>query len=248
MGLDVALVHRLGAELPLHHQVGGGEAGLDVAQLVEVPVGHVAHLAGIALAQQSAGPHVGVVQVGQPLVDQRRVVAHRLQHVGDRLQDFVINLDERQGQFGLVGAVRGHRGDGMALVQGLLRGQAVVAQELGVDHRPFAQVQHPSTGLRQVGGCHHGMDAGHGFRLAGVDALDAGVGVRAPQHLSVEHPRQGQVRAVLRPPGNLVGPVVPDGPAPDYAVAVGSGGLLSGGHSSPRNVRRWHSDDSAILP
>ena len=129
-----------------------------------------------------------------------------------------------------MGAVGGNCGDGVALVEGLLGGQTVVAQELGVDHRAFAQVQHAPAGLRQVGGGGDGVDPGHGLGLAGVDALDAGMGVGAAQDLAVQHAGEIDVGSVLRPPGDLVGAVVAKRAAANDAVALGGGGSLGGGH------------------
>ena len=165
------------------------------------------------------------------------VVAHGFEDVLHRGEHFVVNVDEGEGQLGLVGTVSSDGGDGVPLIEGFFGGQAVVAEELGVDHGAFAQVNDPAGRLGEIGGGYHGVDAGHGLGLAGVDALDAGVSVGAAEDLGVEHPRQADVGAILGAASNLVGAVVADGTAADNTVAVGSGGLLGGSHgSSPKGV------------
>ena len=55
----------------------------------------------------------------------------------------------------------------------------------------------------------HGVDAWHRERLGDVDRDDAGVGVRAPDGVSPEHPRRPQVAGVGEPPGGLGNAVAP---------------------------------------
>ena len=66
------------------------------------------------------------------------------------------------------------------------------------------------AGVRQIGGGDDGLDAGQRRGLAGVDAHDAGVGVRAAQDAAVQQAGRGEVGAVERAAGDLVRAVVAD--------------------------------------
>ncbi len=92
MRLDVSLVHRLGAELAFDHDIRLAKPCVQVAKRVEIAVRHVSGLAGVSLRHQSAWPNAGIVEVGQPFVNQRGIVPHRLQNVGDRGQYLVLDL------------------------------------------------------------------------------------------------------------------------------------------------------------
>ena len=65
------------------------------------------------------------------------------------------------------------------------------------------------------------FDAGQCQGAAGVYGLDPSVGVRTAQDFTVQHPRKADVGAVVGPPGDLVGPVMPDGPGAYYVVLLG---------------------------
>ena len=144
----------------------------------------------------------------QVLVQDRRVVLHGVQHVDGGRQHLVVHLDQLQGLFRNVDVDGGHRGHGMPAVQHLVVRQRVVAQMLHVD-RHLAEVGHAVLGLGHVVRRHHRLDARQGLGLAGIDRADAGVGVRAAQHLAVQHAGQPHVGAVNRPPGHFVGAVRP---------------------------------------
>src|SRR5262249_26931232 len=68
----------------------------------------------------------------------------------------------------------------------------------------------------------HGLHAGQRLGLRRVDRDDAGVRVRAPQHLADELARQVEVGAEPRAPGDLVDAVRADRARPDRALSVGS--------------------------
>ena len=91
-------------------------------------------------------------------------------------------------------------------------GQHVIA---GVTHR-LVRVFH--TGNRQLTSRNHRLDTGMGFGLAGVDGLDAGVGVGTAEHLPVQQSAHLEVTAVLGPAGDFVGPVRTDGPGANHVV------------------------------
>ena len=216
--LDVALMHRLGAELALDDYVGVLEALLDVAHLEKEMVGDVGAVFGVAVIAQAAGPHGGVGDGGETLVEDGGIGFHRLQHVGHRIQHLVLDLDEFQGLLGDVGAGGGDGSHGVPLVQHLLGGQAVVAQELGIDHGSLGLVADAALRLGQVGGGDHAAHTLHRLGLAGVNGLDAGVSVRAAKHPGMEQSRQVNVCAVAGAARHLFCAVLPDGPSSYHVV------------------------------
>ena len=195
--LDVALMHAGGLEFAFHNEVGRREAFRDVAFLevqmrcdVGRPVALLAHRIGTEL-----------------LVQQRGVVLHGVEHVGDRRQRFVFDLDLGGRFFGRVGVDRGDRRHGVTFIQHLVAGHAVGGKVGQVDGA-FAEV---GDLVRQIGPIRprrHGQHAGRRLRRAGVDRLDPRVRMRAAEHLAVNQPRQLQVRPIDRPPGHLIGAVV----------------------------------------
>ena len=62
------------------------------------------------------------------------------------------------------------------------------------------------------------LTPGVGLGLAGVNRLDAGVGMGAAEHLSVQQSTHLEVSAILGSAGDLVGSVMTDGPGPNYVV------------------------------
>ena len=226
--LNVALVNGLGAELPLNDNVGVLESLFDVAHLEQEMVGDVGAGSGIVVIPQAAGAHRGVGYGGQPLVQHGGIGLHGFQHVGHGVQNLVLDLDEIESLLGDVGAGGGYGGDGVTLVQRLVGGQTVVAEELGVDHGCLGLVADAPPGLRQVGGGHDTANPLHGRGLAGVDGLDAGVGMGAAQHPgAMEQSRQADVGAIAGAPGDLFGAVLPDGPsAHDVEFLVGKHHVL----------------------
>src|SRR5207253_3229459 len=71
--------------------------------------------------------------------------------------------------------------------------------------------------VREVRGCHHGLDAREREGLRNVNPLDVGVGVRTRLQARVEHLRQMDVCRVVRVPGDLVHAVRTDRGRPDNA-------------------------------
>ena len=146
--------------------------------------------------------------MGQPIVDQCRVVGHGVAGVHHWRQHLVFDLDGGERFLGEVSVDRGHGGDGVSFVKGLVLSHDVVAQELEVDHRAFGKVGGAPGGLNDVGAGYDGTDAGNGFSLAGVDGLDAGMRVWTAQDFAVQHPWQVEVGAVAGQSRDLVGSVV----------------------------------------
>ena len=112
-------------------------------------------------------------------MQQRRVILERIVEGQDRGQDFVVDLDVRQGILCLMGAVGGDGGNGVARVEGLLSRHDVLGQ-----HPRTAAYLGEVDGLvfedGKVGGGDHRADPREGLRLARVDAANPGVRVRAP--------------------------------------------------------------------
>ena len=135
-------------------------------------------------------------------VDYRGVGAHGVVQGQDRLQDFVVDVDEGEGLLGDVGADGGDGGDGVALVEGFLMGHYVFGHEADVA-LGFGQVDDLILDDGEVLGGDYGQDAGQGFGAGGVDAADAGVGVGAAEDFAVDHSGKLDVGAVFGGAGDL---------------------------------------------
>ena len=116
-----------------------------------------------------------------------------------------------------MGILRRHRRYRVSLEQNLVRRQNVIAGELQPLVLPAQPLLRQSR-KGQVGGRHHGINARQGRRRAGIQRLDAGVGIRTPQRLAGQQPRQADVRPVLRPAGHLIYPVRPHRPLPHHRI------------------------------
>ena len=144
--LDVALVHRLGRELTLDHDVGFGEPLLDVTALVHRAGRDVRRLGGPRL--DAAGEQV--------VVQHRCVIGHRVgdvQHVGQQL---VGDLDGLRCRLGLSTGGRRYRSHGVAAVQHRVAGDDRAHQ---VARRALGRC------FGEVGPGDHRFHAGH--RLGG---------------------------------------------------------------------------------
>ena len=221
MGLDVALVNGGGGVFPFDNSVGLGKALGSVALLVAEMGGHVAGLvADLA--------HGGRAQV---LVQQGRAVLHGIPDIDDGRQHLIVHLDQCQGGLGHVGVDRSHGGNRVAFEQRLVAGNHVVGGEL----EPAivsAQILLGQRGEGQVLSGDHCLYAGQGLGFAGVDGADAGVSMRAAQHLAVEQTGQLGVGAVLGPSGHLVDAVGTYGPL-SYDVVFNLGkDLIRNSHCS----------------
>ena len=185
--LDIGLVHRGGLELLLDHHVGLGEAGVEVADLELETLRDVGRLRRRRL--DAAGDHV--------VEQQRRVVRHRLVHVDDVRQHFVVHLDQRRrliGDRGAGGRDRGHR---VALVQRLLA-RHDVARDVPEVHRDALGADVVEFLVRQVLRGDHRLHAGQLLGRRGVDRADARMRVRRAEDPAVQHAGQLVVAAVHR--------------------------------------------------
>ena len=191
--LDVALVDGGAVELVLEDHVGGGEARLHVTGVEHVGVGDV-------------GGRRRLVAIGAQFGIDDHLALRRFPHVGDVRQHLVIDLDQFQRLLGDGGRGGRHRGDRMALV----------AHVAAAHHHLRAHLVRGLGGKIVAG--HHREHAVERFRGAGVDRADAGVGVRAAQHLAVQHAGQVEVGAVVGAAGHLVDTIVAHGARAQYPV------------------------------
>ena len=102
----------------------------------------------------------------------------------------------------------------MTVVQRFLVGEQVVAHVVHVEgalpaNRDLREV------LRDVPADNHGLHTGHGFRRVRVNRDDARVRMRTAQHGSMQHAWQREIGSVVRATGDLVEPVVANGPSAD---------------------------------
>ena len=187
---DVALMGGGNPMLALDDHVGGGETGLHVAALELGRGGDVAgRLAGVA---------VGVLA----LVDEGCAVGDGLVDGEHRRQRFVFHVDEIERVFGLLQRLRGNGCHGVAVVEHLVACEHVLG-EVGCAF------------VGEVAAGNGGQHAVGGERPREVQALDASVGVRAAQHLAVEHARQVEVGTECRPASHLVDAVGTNGAGAD---------------------------------
>ena len=169
LGLDVPLVHRLGAELSFHHKVGLLETFVHVTQLELLVSGDIGLLGEVVV---EAGR-------GHVLVKDRGIRFHRVFHGHHRWQHLVVDLDQLQRRFGFVGVLGGHRGYRMSFVQDLVPGQNVVAEVFEAQYRVLTDLGQDVGYFSQVFGGDHGQHARMGLGGAGVDGLNLGVSVGA---------------------------------------------------------------------
>ena len=170
-----------------------------------VPVGHetVGHDAGRVLKRGAdfADPGFEALHdvVAPLVVHERRVRFQGSFHVGDRLQGFVLDLDEFRGVFRNVAVGRDDRGDHVADKAHLVVGQhAPVARLVGrhlvrieLDAQRGDRVQHVMTGQ-------HAPHPGQSRGRLDVDRPDPGVGIRTADEGDRQHVGQVQVVDVLR--------------------------------------------------
>ena len=192
MRLDIALMHRRCAIFLLDDLVGLGETFLDITDLEPDDLGDVRRLGRRRI--HFAGYHV--------LEQQRRVFGCSRLDIDDMRQHFVIDLDQRAGLRRHRRTDRGDRGNRMALVKRFFARHDVAGDVPKIGLNP----RRPDIGefmIRQVGRCHHRLHAGQRLGLGGVDRVDAGMGVRAAQDLSIQGARQAEVVAKLGDTGHF---------------------------------------------
>jgi len=209
MRLDVALVNGGGLVFSLDHHIGLGKAGSDVALHEFEPLGDVGRL--VRRRREAVGPQV--------IVKDRRAVLHRIVNIDHVRQDFVVDLDQRKRLGGDLRGGRGHRGDGMAVIERFLACHHVA--------RHVAQVRlhlaggHDLVGLLgEVLGGDDRLDPMQGLGLRRVNRLDPSVRVRAAEDLADELARHVEVGAEPRTARHLVGAVRAVGASSDPLVVL----------------------------
>jgi len=178
-------------ELVLEHQVGFPEGTRDVA------VGVAGHRVDVGVGDNLVRATRVGVEVGVDERDAGRQGGPRVEDGGELL---VLHGDEVPGFLGLalgVGRDGRHR---LPRVAHPIEGQ----ERLVLDGS--------AEGEGEVAAGHHRPHPGRRPGLGDVDSHDPGMGVRAPQHRPVEHPRQVQIAAEHGAPGDLIRPVDPGNP------------------------------------
>ncbi len=220
--LDIALMDRRGDDFTLNNEGRLAEAALDVALQVLKVVRHIRRHAAFL-------PHLVRAQL---IMQDRRARFHRLAHIGHMRQDFVIDPDETQRLLGNLRAGRADGSDRMTEEERLIARKHILRQIAQVGAAAFAAADDFVGRLRQVGSRYDRPHAGQGFGRAGIDRADERVGVRAAQHLSIEHVRQANIRAVLGTASHLIGRVVAVLPRADDPI----GGFGRGRNFSSHGV------------
>ena len=214
--LDIRLMNGGRLELLLHHEVRLGETRGHIAHLVFDPLGDVRRLRRRRL--DAPRDHI--------LEQQRRIRLHRLVDVDDVRQHLVIHHDQRQRLLGDRRTDRRHRRHRMALIQRLLA-RHDVARHMPHVLRHTIRPDISELLLRQIRRRHHRLHARQRQRLGHIDAADPRMRMRAAQHPPIQHPRQDQVGAILRPASHLRHTIRPDRPRADDFVLLGQ---IGNGH------------------
>jgi len=205
MRFDITLVGRLGGEMILDHQVGFGKARLDIAMAAFVFAHHV-------------GMHpLGHGIVRGPLTDHRRIHQHRLVHIGHMRQDLVVHLDQleritRRQRRG--GGNSGHR---MPVIKRLVAGHDVFKDVPEITLQPRRKFHL----VREIGAGDHCLHILQCLGLGGVNAQDAGMGVRAAQDGAMQHAGGMGIGTEPGAAGDLVQPVGPVRAGADKGETVG---------------------------
>ena len=229
--LDVPLVHRRRPKLALDHQVRRRERGRGVPLLIEETAGDVAGTLADPLAEL-----LGV----DILVEDRRVVPHRGQHVQHRRERFVLDADQLRGLLGDVDVVGSDGGDGVTLVEHLLVREHVRAQVHQIDG-PLTQFGNAVGRAGEVGMRDDRPDPRQRLGRGCVDPSNPGMRMRTAEHETGEHAGEAGIGPVPRTPRHLVDSVVPDGTGADDLVAacgIGSRGWGHCAHIRTANHRR----------
>ena len=200
MGFDIALVRGLGAVAAFDDLIGLSQAGVDVA-MAELVAGH----------DVGRGPF-GHGFVGAAFVEDRGAVGDGLVDVRDVVEHLVVDLDRLQRLLGDVARAGGNGGDGVTVIKRLFARHAVVENVGGGI---------VIGDLSEVGAGDDGVDALDRLGRRRVDGFDAGVGVRAAQHLADQHPRRSDVGTEAGLAGDLVDAIGAQGARADDLELLG---------------------------
>ena len=199
----VVRLHRVGvrvgvAILAFEDQVGAGEGGLDVADLLDRGRTDVGVVALDVLVEAAMEALLGLL-----LVQDRRAWHQRPFNVDHHRERLVVHEDRLGGLTGCQ-LILGHDADhGLAGVA-----HDAVGQD-GVVRQGVAVIQVDVAAGLEVPGGHHRDHAGHGPGPAGVDRANPGVRVWAAEHARPGHAGDGHVRRVAGGAGDLGDSVAP---------------------------------------
>jgi hypothetical protein len=206
--LEIPLVYGGRAQLALDDHVGHGEPVLGVTLHHLEMRRDVAGLAG-RLAERLGR---------QALVEEGRIVAHRLDRVEHRRQDLVLHVDQIDRLLRDVLVDRGHGSHRVSPVEHLVAGEEPVAGELDPKGHLIGLVgvapDGPEVPRRD--------DGEHPWERLGatrVDGLDSGVSVRAAQYPAGHLPGQPHVGAEDRRSRHLIVGILPNRPSADDLVS-----------------------------
>ena len=232
MGFDVTLVDHAEGELAVDDQISLGESGVDVANFVEHFGRNIAGLFG--------GRAVGFGGV-EVLDDDRGVRLHRVPDLEDRVEHFVLDVDQLEGLGGDMRVGGRHGGDGVAVVVNLAAREHVGALEFKRKTGRFAAAGELVARVGEGGAGNDCANTVQGLGAAGVDADDAGMGVRAAQDLAMQLAGQVDVGTVARFAGDLFEAVVANRPGSNDLVflvvmldGLADSGVYSHGYASAR--------------
>ncbi|KRQ06999.1 hypothetical protein AOQ73_12645 [Bradyrhizobium pachyrhizi] len=163
-------------------------------------VGRRERAVGIAEAQLLViiGLVIGEGVFGIDLIDHGRARLQRVLDIEHRRQRLIVDLDLCDGLIGFARAVGDDRDDGFALVTHLVdreRGLVVLAE--------IDQAEQCVQVARHVGGADHVPHALRPLGLAGIDAAESCVRMRAADHLQMQHALQLVVIEIGRGAGHM---------------------------------------------
>ena len=204
MRLDIGLVHRLAGVAALDRDLGFLPA-----------LGEIALHEGDALGdiRRRGRFRIDALRI-EVVVQDRRVLPHRVFDIDDVRQYLVLDLDQVKR---LLGDPRFGRRDGrdrVALIEHLVARHAVARQVAEV-HRPLADKRFLGRDFRKIRRRDNGLDARQGQRLLRVDRLDPGMRVRAALDLGPDHAGHRHVGAEIGAPDDLFDPVRTHRPCAD---------------------------------
>ena len=207
--LDRRLLHLLHRVLALEDMGGLGQCGLHVAvidmQVVDEVALRIVNFDGVRLIMhfRRAGLHG----------------CHRVKHGGQHL---VLDLDQLQRLLQDLGRLGGDDGDAVAdMAHLVVQADLVVGRRVGIA-LPARGIDH----ARHIHVGEHGMHAGQGACLGGIDTLDAGVGMGAGEQAAVKHPGSSMSSAkTARPLTSLIASTFGSGL---LTTTVSGGAILTG--------------------
>jgi len=194
-------------EFAFDHQIGGGEAGIDIAH------GEAEVVGDIADSVRGLAEFLGF----EVFVQERGAIAHGVRGGEDAGERLVVDLDQGSGLLGDVGADSGDSGHGMSAIE-RFAGSEKVPADIAERGLTLAKVDHTVGPLGKIGRGDYGFHTGQSAGLRSIDAENAGMRVGAAQNVAVEQAGSLEVGAVKGSPGDFVGAIMAYGPGSDHGV------------------------------